>query len=195
MTVVPKKKLTVAEYLAIEEKAEVKSEFYYGEMFAMAGASPFHNVIVSNLMMLLSRDLFGSPCRPLVIDQRLAVDEAGLFTYPDILVVCGAREYAAVDPNSLTNPRVIIEVFSPSTERYDRTTKLRNYLRLPSLREYVLVAQSQPEVVHLFRREDFWAIEVLAEMPETLAFTSIDARMTLTEIYFEVEFPPPEPLR
>lgn len=195
MTAAPKKKLTVAEYLAIEEKAEVKSEFFNGEMFAIAGASRHHNQVGSNFSMYLGSRLLESSCFVYGSDQRVLVERTGLFTYPDVSIVCGPRRFAADDPHALVNPRVIVEVLSPSTERHDRTTKLRQYSQIPTLQEYVLVAQDRPEVVHLSRRDGFWAVEVLFEMDETLAFTSVPAKIALTEIYREVEFPPPEPPR
>jgi Uma2 family endonuclease len=140
MSAAPKsRKLTAAEYFTIEEKSDVKHEFFDGEMFAMAGASREHNALTRNLVIELGGRLKGGPCEVFVADQRVKVDRTGLFTYPDVLIVCGPAEYAPENRDTLTNPRVVIEVLSDSTERYDRTTKFRHYQRLPSLQEYVLV--------------------------------------------------------
>src|SRR4051794_31322851 len=120
MTAVPREKLTPAEYLTIERKAEVKSEYLNGEMFAMAGASPAHNVIKENLIGELYSRLKGGPCRSYSSDQRVKVSATGLYTYPDIMIVCGPPEFDDEDPNTLLNPQVIIEVLSESTADYDR---------------------------------------------------------------------------
>ena len=141
MSAAPKpRKLTVAEYFALEEKAERRSEFYDGEMFAMAGASREHNAITRNLTAEFHNRLKEGPCQVFVADLRVKVDRTGLYTYPDLLIVCGPPEYAPENRDTLVNPKVVIEVLSPSTERYDRTTKFRHYKQLPSVMEYVLVA-------------------------------------------------------
>ncbi|HEX4610807.1 MAG TPA: Uma2 family endonuclease, partial [Urbifossiella sp.] len=143
MSTAPPRKLTAAEYLAIERAAPFKSEFYAGKMFAMSGASPAHNTIKDNLIVSVGSSLRGSGCRTLSSDQRVRVNATGLYTYPDVLILCGPGEYAAEDPYTLLNPKVIIEVLSDSTEKYDRGAKFRQYKRLPSLMEYVLVAQDE----------------------------------------------------
>lgn len=138
MTAVPKPhKLTVEEYLAIEEKAERRSEFYEGQMFLMAGTSWEHNLIYSNLFARLSAQLWGGSCRILGTDQRLKIERTGLYTYPDLLIVCGQPEFAPENRHTLINPKVVIEILSDSTEHYDRTTKFRHYKKLPSVMEYI----------------------------------------------------------
>ena len=104
MSALPKKKLTAADYLKIERKAHYKSEFFNGEMFAMAGASPTHNYIKENLIIELGVRLKGGPCRTVSSDQRVKVDRTGLFTYPDIVILCGPGEYDADDEDTLLNP-------------------------------------------------------------------------------------------
>lgn len=193
MTAVTKRKVTVQEYLALEAKSDVKHEFLNGEMFAMAGAHPRHNDIGANIYMRLSTHLIDGGCIVYGSDQRVEVEDTGLNTYPDVTVVCGPREYSSVDPNSLVNPRVIFEVLSPSTERHDRTTKVRHYSRIPSLQEYVLVSHAQPDVLHLFRNGDTWSFNVLFEMDDVLEFKSIAARLKLSDIYRDVPFPELDP--
>jgi Uma2 family endonuclease len=154
MTAVPKKKLTVAEYLAIEQKAERKSEFFNGEMFAMAGASPHHNYLNENLSVLVGGRLWGGPCRTVSRDFRTLVDRTGLYTYPDVIIVCGEPQYDTLDRDSLVNPRVIFEVLSPSAEKYDRTTKFRHYQQIPTMMEYLLVSQDEALIEQFVRQDD-----------------------------------------
>ena len=145
MSAIPKKKLTEAEYLAIENAAEFKSEFYDGVMYplygdgitAMAGANPHHNRIKENLIGELFV-LFGDgPCQSYSSDQRVRLTDTGMYAYPDIVVVCDPPEFLPEDPNTLANPRIVIEVLSPSTERYDRGFKFAQYRQQRSLREEI----------------------------------------------------------
>ena len=194
MTAVPKRKLTAAEYLVIENAAAFKSEFYRGEMFAMAGASPAHNFIKENLSGELHARLKGGPCRALSGDQRVLVEATGLYTYPDLLIFCGPPEYAAVDPNTLVNPVVIIEVLSPGTEKYDRGTKFRNYQRIPSLREYVMVAQDEAVVERYVRQPtDDWLLTTVTGLDKEMALTSAPVQIPLADVYAGVAFPDPPP--
>ena len=154
------KKLTAAEYLAIERQAEFKSEFYDGVMYplhgdgvaAMAGASRPHNEVKENLIGELFTRLKGGPCRTYSSDQRVRLTATGMYAYPDIVIICGRPEFDPVDADTLTNPQVVIEVLSPSTERYDRGFKFRQYERQPTILEYVLVAQDQPLVERYVRQ-------------------------------------------
>ena len=190
MSALPKPKLTALQYLAIERRAEFKSEFFDGEMFAMAGASSRHVFIASNLGLRLANALLGGPCRVGLSDLRVLVDRTGLYTYPDIVVVCGPVEYAPNDPDTLVNPTAIIEVLSPSTEKYDRGAKFRNYKRIESLMEYVLVAQDEPLCERYVRQSDgAWGVVAYEGLHESLIFTSIPATVPLAEIYSGVEFP------
>jgi Uma2 family endonuclease len=194
MSAIPKTKLTVQEYLAMEEKAEFKSEFFQGEMFAMAGANPHHNFINENLSGELYAQLKGSRCRALSRDQRVCVDRTGLYTYPDLVIVCGKPEYAESDANSLTNPQVIIEVLSPSTERYDRTTKFRHYQQLPSVQEYILVSQDEAMCERFTRQDDgSWAMVAFVGLEEMLQLKTVTVAVPLTDIYASVIFPDPPP--
>jgi Uma2 family endonuclease len=187
------KKLTVAEYLAIEEKAERKSEFHNGEMFAMAGASREHNILTRNLTAELHLRLKGSSCQVFVADQRVKVDRTGLYTYPDLLIVCGPPEYAAENRDTLINPKVIIEVLSDTTERYDRTTKFRHYKQLQPVTEYVLVAQDEPLVERFTRLSDgTWAQTDFVGLNATMELITVPASVSLADIYLGVEFPNPQ---
>jgi len=190
MSALPKtKKLTVAEYLAIERQAEFKSEFFDGEMFAMAGASRHHNIVNENLSGELFSRLKGGPCRTLSRDQRLKIDRTGLYCYPDLVIVCGPPEYAAEDPDTLVNPLVVVEVLSDSTERYDRTTKFRHYQQLPSVQEYILVAQDEPLCERFYRRDNEWVVDSFVGLDATLELKSLLVQVPLAEIYAGVKFP------
>jgi Uma2 family endonuclease len=192
MTVIPQSYVSVQEYLALETQAQFKSEYLNGQMYAMVGNSGPHNIIISNLLLELAAQLRGMPCRPFVSDQRLVVSRTGLYTYPDLMIVCGERVYSESDPNSLTNPQIIIEVLSPSTEQYDRTVKLRQYIQIPSLQEYLMISQTRTEITHLSRRDNFWGIEIFLELNETVSFSSINLTLALRDIYREVGGPTTE---
>jgi Uma2 family endonuclease len=132
------------EYLAFEREAECKHEYWHGEVFAMAGASREHNLLVSNLVHLLVGALQDRPCEVYPSDMRVSAASAKVFTYPDVSVVCSGPNFADDAQDTLLNPVVIIEVLSDSTEAYDRGKKFEYYRTIPSLQHYLLVAQSQP---------------------------------------------------
>jgi Uma2 family endonuclease len=190
---VPISKLTPAEYLAIERKATFKSEYYNGEMFAMAGANYWHTLITDNLVREIGFALKGSPCRTLSHDMRVKVSATGLYTYPDIIILCGPPELEDEHRDTLLNPQVIIEVLSDSTEKYDRGKKFGQYHRLPSVREYVLVSQHRIRVERYVRQPDeTWVLTVFADPAGDFALATVPARAPLADVYVGVEFPPPD---
>jgi Uma2 family endonuclease len=190
MTEVPKPKLTPAEYLAVERQAEFKSEFYRGEMFAMAAASEEHCLIKDNLAGEVRQQLKGGPCRVVTSDLRVKVDVTGLYTYPDVVIYCDGPQFEDDTFDTLLNPRAIVEVLSDSTERYDRGTKFRHYRQIPSLQEYILVSQNQPLVERHVRRPDgSWLLTEFAGLERVLELASVPARVPLAEIYRGVTFP------
>ncbi|OWK38276.1 Uma2 family endonuclease [Fimbriiglobus ruber] len=134
--------------------------------------------------------LKGGPCRTYSSDQRVKVEATELYTYPDIVVLCGEGKFDPLDEDSLTNPTAIIEVLSPSTEESDRGAKFRNYQKIPTLIEYVLVAQDEAVCERYVRQADgSWALVSFVELTDTLAFTSIPARIALGDVYSGVTFP------
>ncbi|CAN5691016.1 Uma2 family endonuclease [soil metagenome] len=151
MSTQPDRLLTPEEYLAIERAAETKSEYFAGEMFALAGASRRHNRIVANLIIELGNQLEAGPCEVYPSDMRVKVAESGLYTYPNVLVVRGEPELE--DDDILLNPRLILEVLSPSKEAYDRGRKFEHYRRIPSLAEYLLVAQDSHRIEQYTRQD------------------------------------------
>lgn len=135
---------TPEEYLTLERQAQCKSAYYAGEIFATAGASRWHNLIVTNVLRELSLQLKGRPCTTYPSDMRVKVSPTGLYTYPDVTVVCGEAQSEDHQQDTLLNPTLIVEVLSESTEAYDRGGKFAHYRKLPSLLEYVLITQTKP---------------------------------------------------
>ena len=191
MSAIPAPRFTLEEYLARERVAEEKSEFYRGEIFAMAGGSPRHNTICLNIASSLKSKLRGTNCRPFASDQRLRIPANGLSTYPDISVVCGDFQRDEFDLDAMVNPRVLIEVLSPSTEDYCRGRKFVLYRQLESLREYVVVAQDEPLVEqHVLQENGSWLLTVHQGLESVLRLASLDCPLSLVEIYEEVTFGP-----
>jgi Uma2 family endonuclease len=182
-------RITPEEYLAIERAAEFRSEYYGGKMYAMAGASHGHVLIVLNLGAELRQALKGRPCEVYPIDMRLRVSPKGLFTYPDLMVVCGAPVFAGDRKDTVTNPVLIIEVLSKSTEAHDRGFKFAQYRTVESLQEYVLVSQTEPRIER-FRRQpnNQWILNESVGMDAALSLESIDCQIPMAEIYDKVEF-------
>ncbi|MBY0513178.1 MAG: Uma2 family endonuclease [Gemmataceae bacterium] len=192
MTALPKEKYTEAEYLARERAAEYKSEFLDGEIFAMSGASYFHNLVKENLVGELFQQLKGSPCRTLSSDMKVKVEATGLIAYPDVVALCGEPKFLDDRRDVLLNPVVVVEVLSPSTEKYDRRVKLRHYQRIPTLTDVVLMSQDEPFCERLTRQDNgTWVAAHLTELTEELTFGGIPARVPLAAIYAGLTFPPP----
>lgn len=190
MVLATKKLFTPEEYLAMEEVADYKSEYFQGEIFAMAGGSFNHNVIVGNTFKAMSLALDKKPCRVLMSDMRLLVKRNGLYTYPDVMIVCGKVEFVPKRNDTLTNPIVIVEVLSPSTREYDRVKKFALYKPLDSLREYLLVDSEQIHVTHLRRAdpESAWTIEMYDDLQTVLHLDSVGCDLALAQIFDKVEF-------
>ncbi|GAC1353325.1 MAG: Uma2 family endonuclease [Polyangiales bacterium] len=154
-----KDQVSFAEYLAIDAKSELKHEYIRGMVYAMGGGSPEHARLAMAVGRELGTQLSGKPCAVYSSDLRVRVLETGLATYPDVTVVCGALETDPEDSHSATNPTVIVEVLSPSTEKHDRGAKYAHYRRISSLRAYVLVSQDEP-LISVFTRnaDESWTL-------------------------------------
>jgi Uma2 family endonuclease len=182
--------LTPEEYLEIERRAERKSEYFQGEMFAMAGASYAHVVIVGNLGRELGNRLEAGPCSVSLSDLRLRVAPNGLYTYPDVMVICGGPEFADDRTDTVVNPILIVEVLSESTQAYDRGKKFEQYRTLPSLREYLLVAQDAPRIEQWIRQpDDNWLRAETSGRDASIQLVSVDCLLPLTRIYNKIEWP------
>lgn len=186
------KHYTPEEYLALEEKALVKNEYFQGRIYQMTGASLNHNGIIANLSGLLFQSLKGKSCRHFINDMCLLVKANGLYTYPDVMVVCGPVELAAGPLETLTNPLLIIEVLSSSTAEYDRTDKFELYKGLDSLQNYVLVDQHRPYIQVFNRLENesrLWVLETFSGMESQAKFPALELSLNLADIYNRVEWP------
>ena len=189
MSAQPQPRLTPEQYLEIERAAEIKSEYYNGRMYAMSGASYKHVLITGNLAYRLRNCLEKRPCTVLTSDLRLRVAPGGLYTYPDLVVVCGEPKFADNQADTLLNPLLIVEVLSPSTEAYDRGFKFAQYRTLESLQEYALVSQQEPRV-EVFRRQSGgeWLLSESVGLDAACRFDSVDCALALGEVYDKVTF-------
>jgi Uma2 family endonuclease len=175
-------------YLEYERASDVKHEFHDGEMFAMAGASRKHVMIVTNAVVVLGGQLRGKPCTVFSTDLRVRVDATGLFTYPDVVVGCDDLKFADDHEDTLLNPTVIIEVLSKSTEDYDRGTKFKHYRTIAQLQEYVLIAQDELRIEHYRRQpEGRWLLTTFQAIDDVVLLDSINCTLPLAEVYEKVE--------
>ena len=178
---------TPEEYLALEEEAEYKSEYYQGEIFAMSGASINHNRIAGNIHTAFNIAFVDGSCEAFMGDVRVLVKENGLYTYPDIVTVCGELDFAPDRDDTITNPIVIIEVLSKSTEGYDRGAKFELYRALPTLQDYILVDQYKIHVEQFHRLDDGrWILQEFNQPEDTLAIESVEFEMSIERIYQRV---------
>jgi Uma2 family endonuclease len=189
MSTHPKTLITPEQYLEIERKAEYKSEYLNGEMFAMAGGTDPHSLIAMNINSDLHHQTRNRQCWVYSSDMRVQVEATGLYTYPDGSAVCGERKFLDARRDTLLNPGFIVEVLSPSTEAYDRGRKFAHYKKINSLAEYLLVSSEEMQADLFCRAPDgSWTV-VSAEKPEdVLELHSIGCRLVLADIYEKVEF-------
>jgi Uma2 family endonuclease len=183
------KYISPEEYLAMEETAAYKSEYYQGEIFAMAGASFNHIQIVSNVGSDLSRALRNTNCRAMMNELRVWVKTKDLFVYPDVTVVCGKPVFYENRNDTITNPLVIVEVLSDSTKNYDRGEKFEFYRAIPTFQEYILIDQHRVHVEHFFiDAEKKWGLLEFNKLSDVLKLTKIDFQISLQDIYHRIEF-------
>lgn len=189
MSAIPKTKLTPEEYLEFERKSEERHEYYNGEIFAMSGAKRNHNKIVGNLSGLVWQQLKGKDCEFYPSDMRVFVPATGLYTYPDLVVVCGEPKFKDDVLDTLLNPILLVEVLSESTESYDRGKKFQHYRSIESLREYVLVAQDEARIEKYVKTGDgFWLLSEAVGLDAEIEFSSIECRIALSEVYDKINF-------
>ena len=196
MSALEKTFITPEQYLEIEDKAESRSEYFAGQMFAMAGASEPHITLVTNLVVELGLQFRKRPCRVYSTDMKVKVGKTGLFTYPDVVAVCGEAELLNSKNGVLLNPTVIIEVLSDSTELYDRTGKFEHYRRLPSLTDYLMVSQKTACVEQYRRQTDNdWLLTVTEGREQSVEIESIGCRLSLADIYDKINLPQADSLQ
>jgi Uma2 family endonuclease len=185
------RRLTEAEYLEIERCAEFRSEFFEGEMFAMAGGTPPHSLIGANLIGEFRDQLKNSSCTVYNTDLRIKIEATGLLTYPDLSVICGPLQLADGTADTVVTPIVIAEVLSNSTEAYDRGKKFEHYRQIASLREYLLVSQDEPRIELFIRQPDgAWLMTEAVGLGSRLEVPSLGISIALAEVFAKVQFVP-----
>lgn len=207
MSALPKRYFTPEEYLLLEERSPYKSQYINGEIFPMGedtssppsmmgGAAPNHVLVASNITISLGLQFRGRPCRVFNSDLRVAVEPGDIYTYPDVVALCGQPQYEpGRTPASLLNPQLIVEVLSPSTEAYDRGEKFAYYQRLDSLTDYVLVAVDQMRVEHYARREGGWNLTIHSRSTDRLVLANLACELPLADLYDKVDLPAPRGVR
>lgn len=184
-----KRRWTAEEYLAFERTSEERHEFLAGEIFLMAGASRQHNLIGTNTVASLHPQLRGKPCELYANDMRVKVSSTGLYTYPDVGIACGIPQFEDSEVDTLLNPTVVIEILSRTTKEYDRVGKFAHYRTLPSLKEYVLIAQDGYQVDHYLRnRDDTWLLTIINHTDATIELPSIGCTVLVADVYEKVTF-------
>jgi Uma2 family endonuclease len=189
-------RLTEEEYLRIERAADFKSEYFDGEMFAMAGGSPHHSLIATNLASEFRNRLRGGACVPYNSDLRVKVEATGLHTYPDLSIFCGGLELSEGTDDTATNPTLIAEVLSDSTEGYDRGKKFEHYRQIPTLRAYLLVSQREPRIEQFTRQGDGrWVLSEASGNDAAMEVPALGISISLSEVFANVDFSRPRVLR
>jgi Uma2 family endonuclease len=181
---------TPAQYLAAERDAKIRHEYFNGFITAMAGGTPEHNQIAGNIFRKLGNQLEDRECTAYISDMRLLISSTELYTYPDVMAVCGEALFQKIEGvATLLNATLIVEVLSPTTEWYDRGAKFAHYRRLPSLQEYVLVSQDKVLIERYTRQGNDWVLSEFNELSDTVQFHSIDCAISVRDIYAKVKFP------
>ena len=191
MSTAPTRRVTAEEYLAFEREAEAHHEFINGQIVAMAGGTRRHARICDNVLIATQTRLRRTNCESYSANLRVKIEETGNYTYPDLSIVCGEQRFEDLREDTLLNPRVIVEVLSPSTERHDRGWKFKNYQLITSFEEYVLVSQDEPRIERLLRQGEVgWLMTHVEGLDKSVRFESIGCELPLREIYEGVEFGP-----
>ena len=176
--------MTAADYLAWEAEQTERHEFVGGETFAMAGAEDRHVTVTMNVGFALRQHLAGTPCRTFITDMRLHVAALGNYFYPDIMVTCSAADLAS--PMAKSEPKLIVEVLSPSTAAYDRGLKFSHYRNLPSLQEYVLIDIDTRAVdCYMLGTDGLWVLHPFAAN-ETVTLASVALQVTAAQLFAEI---------
>ncbi len=185
-----KKLYSPEEYLELERRAQTRHEFVDGTIYAMAGESLSHSQICINLAREVSLKLKGTSCQALSPNMKVRAESKGMYAYPDLTIVCGEPVFHDKQRDVLLNPKVIIEVLSPSTERYDQTKKFfRCRKELSSLSDYILIYQDAPFIEHHEKQPDGrWTHDAADGIDDVLRIVSIEIELSLREIYDRVEF-------
>lgn len=194
MTAQPKHKYTLEEYFEIERNSEEKFEYWDGNIWSMAGASPAHERIVVNIGAHLRELLRGRGCSVFGSNLKVKVPVYPPYRYPDLSVYCGEGIYETMDGlEVLLNPQMLVEVLSPSTEAFDRGDKFAYYKSIPGFTEYLLIAVNRPYVAHFIKQnENEWIQREAGGLDGKLFLPAFEVEILLSEVYLDVEFPPEE---
>lgn len=187
MSAIPNPFISEAEYLELERQAPHKSEYYKGEIFAMAGATREHNKIVASIIATIGQHLKGKGCSFFPSDLRIHNNVNGFYTYPNVIVVCGKEEYLDNKFDTLLNPTVLFEVLSTTTEDYDRGTKFKLYRSLPSLQNYVLVSSTEFAAEVYTRSNDQWILSTAKDKNDCIHISAINYDLPLSDVYAQIE--------
>jgi Uma2 family endonuclease len=189
MSAIPEQAWTPETYLVFERASDEKHEYLGGSIYAMAGASARHNQILGNALASLHSQLRDRPCIVYPSDMRVKVSRTGLYTYPDLSVVCGESRFEDDHEDTLLNPILIVEVLSPSTESYDRGKKFQQYRSLESLQEYLLISQDGYHVEQYVRQaDDRWLLADVTDLDSALNLPSIACTLALADVYAKITF-------
>ena len=184
---------TPAEYLAYERGVETKNEFIAGRIVAMSGVSRTHSLINSNLIRILGTQLRERPCEGHASRMRVKIPACAVYTYPDLLVVCGESQLEDAEQDTLLNPTLIVEVVSPATSAYDRGDKFHYYSALPSLQAYLLIAEDQVLLEHFARTGDSWLLTYTSDPTAVVQLPTIGCSIPVAEVYKDVPLPAEPP--
>jgi len=188
MAAIPKTLIAEQDYLEDERKSLHKSEYYNGEIFAMAGASKTHNKIVASVILAIGEHLKGKSCSFFPSDLRVHNAENSLYTYSDVTVVCGEEKYLDDEFDTLLNPTVLVEVLSPATEDYDRGTKFKLYRTIPSLQNYLLVSSTEfAAEIYTRQANDEWILNTAQGKSSRIHISALNYDLSLSDIYAQVD--------
>lgn len=180
---------TIQEYLDFEDQSDTKHQFYNSEIFAMSGATLNHNIIASYTAFALMNAFKGKPCIVTGADLKVQIEKNDLFTYPDVSIFCGEPEFYKKRNDTITNPVLIVEVLSDSTEAFDRGKKFELYRTLKTFQHYILISQKEIHLEYFFKNEkNNWELEEFKEMKDVLKIYGFDVEISLEEIYSKVTF-------
>ncbi len=189
MSALPETDWTIKDYLTYERANAQRHEYRDGKIYAMAGASANHNLIVGNTYASLHAQLRKRLCVVYPSDMRVKISRTGLYTYPDISVVCGEPQFEDEYRDTLLNPMVIVEVLSPSTETYDRGKKFQHYRTLASLQEYLLIAQDSYRIeLYTRQADDRWLLSDVSRVDAVLTLAAVQCTLAVADVYEKVSF-------
>ncbi len=180
-------RMTANEYLEFEQGSDERHEYIYGRVYAMAGASENHNLITGNIFAALHRSFRKRPCK--AYQESMRVMAGKNFVYPDVVALCGEPQFAESVFDTLTNPQVVIEVLSPSTQRYDKELKAMLYRQTATIQEILLVSQTMPAISRFVRQDnDVWTVQDTMGIDAAVKLAALDVTLALADVYEKVTF-------